>query len=533
MDSILLLLGLSSGMVLASWSLAWSIPMLPYIAGAYSTSLDHAVWSLTFYLLAWALAIVPATWLYQRFGELRMFQFSLLLLMLATLPDVFSDHFGLFLIGRFAQGAAAGFLTPLIRRMLIRYAPPRWQKTAADLSIVTLVLPLLAGPSLAGWIAYSWDWRAAPILTFPIGLLALGAVSALLQDDPREHQRNQAFDWIGLLLLSAASATFQILLNRGEDWNWWDAPAIRYLLALGLVFLIAFILWEREHPHPCLDLSLLRRRNFLLAVPALIFGWGLLLGGNSLFVSALITEANYSAFWAGMVLLPMALSGVPLIAVMGPLSHRVGPRWLASICFVLVAAYGFTTEVNIQSSLASLMLCHLLEGAALGFYLVPLSLIMFSRLPASRIPAAGTLQNFLRILGGAYLSSIFSALWMHHGDYFRAHLVWQSPSAPMQSLSQNWPVQRPEQAQALSDHVLTTQSLALSMQGMLHLWGWMALAVLALLWLTKAPYRRRPGQERRITIEQEIMESVDFEEVPPVSAPDTEPVGTLRQQTSR
>ena len=113
MDSVLLLLGLSSGLLLASWSLAWSIPMLPYIAGAYSTSLDHAIWSLTFYLLAWALAVVPATWLYQRFGELRMFQISLTLLMVATLPDVFSDHFGLFLGGRFLQGTAAGFLTPL------------------------------------------------------------------------------------------------------------------------------------------------------------------------------------------------------------------------------------------------------------------------------------------------------------------------------------------------------------------------------------------------------------------------------------
>ncbi|MBU2824958.1 multidrug efflux MFS transporter, partial [Acidithiobacillus ferrooxidans] len=158
-DSVLLLLGLSSGLLLASWSLAWSIPMLPYIAGAYSTSLDHAIWSLTFYLLAWALAVVPATWLYQRFGELRMFQISLTLLMVATLPDVFSDHFGLFLGGRFVQGMAAGFLTPLTRRLLIRYAPLRWQKTAADLSIVNLVLPLLAGPSLAGWIAYTWDWR--------------------------------------------------------------------------------------------------------------------------------------------------------------------------------------------------------------------------------------------------------------------------------------------------------------------------------------------------------------------------------------
>ncbi|MCL4526330.1 MAG: MFS transporter [Gammaproteobacteria bacterium] len=511
-DSVLLLLGLSSGLLLASWSLAWSIPMLPYIAGAYSTSLDHAIWSLTFYLLAWALAVVPATWLYQRFGELRMFQISLTLLMVATLPDVFSDHFGLFLGGRFLQGTAAGFLTPLTRRLLIRYAPLRWQKTAADLSIVNLVLPLLAGPSLAGWIAYTWDWRAAAVLTFPVGLLALGMVSALLRDDPGEHLR-QPFDWIGLLLLAAWSATFQIVLNRGEDWNWWDAPAIRWLTALGAVLLVAFFLWERDQPHPCLDLRLLRRRNYVLALPALVFGWGLLLGGNSLFVSALISHANYSAFWAGVVLLPMALGGVPLIAVMGPVSHRVNPRWLATICFGFVAIYGFTTRLNLHSNLRSLLLSHLIEGIAIGFYLVPLSLIMFSRLPQSRLPAAATLQNFVRILGGAYLSSAFSALWMRHGDTFRAHLAWQSPTLPLQSLLEHWPVSGPA-AQALSIQHLTTQSAALSMQSMLWLWGWMALAVLALVWLTKGPYRRRAGQVRRVTIEQQIMESAGFDAEP-------------------
>lgn len=510
---LILIGGLSSGLFLAAWSLAWSIPMLPYIAGAYSTSLDHAVWSLTFYLLAWAVGVVPATWVYQRFGELRTYLFSLALLMLATLPDLLSDHFGLFLAGRLVQGFCAGLLTPLTRRMLIRYAPVRWQTSVADLSIINLVFPLLAGPSLAGWIAYTWDWRGAPLLTFPLGFLSLAAVALLLRDDPRERLR-QPFDWVGLFLLALWSGIFQVILNRGEDWDWWDSGRIRWLAAAGAVFLAAFLLWERQHPHPCLDLGLLRRRNFVLAIPALIFGWGLLLGGNSLFVSGLIGQAGYSAFWAGVVLLPMALAGVPLIAMMGPLSHRVNPLWLATLCFLLIAAYGFTTQINMDSSLGSLLFCHFIEGAALGFYLVPLSLIMFSRLPAQRLPAAATLQNFVRSLGGAYLSSIFSALWMRHGDYFRAQLAWQSPQGPLFDLGRRLQGEgmAGQQAHALSVQQLLLQSAALSMQSMLSLWGWMALFVLVLLWLTKGPYRRRRNRPGRITIEEEIMESAGFAE---------------------
>ncbi len=508
---LVLISGLSSGLFLAAWSLAWSIPMLPYIAGAYSTSLDHAVWSLTFYLLAWALGVVPATWAYQRFGEVRTYLFSLALLMLATLPDLLSSHFSLFLAGRLVQGFCAGLLTPLTRRMLIRYAPAHWQTSVADLTIINLVFPLLAGPSLAGWIAYTWDWRGAPLLTFPLGFFSLAAVALLLRDDPRERLR-QPFDWVGLFLLAVWSGIFQVVLNRGEDWNWWDSGRIRWLVAAGVGFLAAFLLWEREHPHPCLDLGLLKRRNFVLAIPALIFGWGLLLGGNSLFVSGLIGQAGYSAFWAGVVLLPMALAGVPLIAVMGPLSHRVNPLWLATLCFLLIAAYGFTTRINTDSSLESLLFCHLLEGAALGFYLVPLSLIMFSRLPAQRLPAAATLQNFVRILGGAYLSSIFSALWMRHGDYFRAHLAWQSPLEPLADLGRRLLGEgmTGQQAHALSIQHLLLQSSALSMQSMLSLWGWMALVALALLWLSKGPYRRRPNRPGLVTIEEEIMESAGF-----------------------
>lgn len=508
-----LIIGLSSGLFLAAWSLAWSIPMLPYIAGAYSTSLDHAVWSLTFYLLAWALGVVPATWVYQRFGEVRTYLFSLALLMLATLPDLLSNHFSLFLAGRLVQGFCAGLLTPLTRRMLIRYAPAHWQMSVADLTIINLVFPLLAGPSLAGWIAYTWDWRGAPLLTFPLGFLSLAVVALFLRDDPRERLQ-QPFDWVGLFLLALWSSTFQVVLNRGEDWNWWDSPRIRWLVAAGSVFLAAFLIWAREHPHPCLDLSLLKRRNFVLAIPALIFGWGLLLGGNSLFVSGLIGQAGYSAFWAGVVLLPMALAGVPLIAVMGPLSHRVNPLWLATICYLLIAVYGFTTQVNANSSLESLLLCHFLEGAALGFYLVPLSLIMFSRLPAQRLPAAATLQNFVRILGGAYLSSTFSALWMRHSDYFRAHLAWQSPIEPLTDLARQLQGKdmSGQQAHAFSIQHLILQSASLSMQSMLTLWGWMALVVLALLWLSKGPYRRRRNRPGRITIEEEIMESAGFTE---------------------
>lgn len=507
--SLLLGLGLSGGMIIASWSLAWSIPMLPYLAGAYSTSLDHAVWSLTFYLVAWALGAVPATWLYRRIGELRSFQLSIALLLVATLPDVLSDHFSLFLLGRFFQGLAAGFLTPLVRRLLIRYAPAQWQGFAADLSVVNLVLPLLAGPSLAGWIAYNWDWRTAPWLTFPVGLLSLGLCSALIPaGDSERHEA--AFDWIGLALLALAAGSVQILLNRGEDWNWWDSARFQELAALAGIFCIAFFVWERHHPYPCLDLSLLKRRNFILPIPALVFGWGLLLGGNSLFVSALIAEAGYTAYLAGLVLFPMALTGVPLIAVMSRVSHWIGPRVLATICFLLVAAYGFSTQVNRSSSFNSLMLAHLIEGAALGFYLVPLSLIMFSRLPSHRLPAAATLQNFIRILGGAYMSSIFSALWLRHGSYFQAHLAWQSPTTPIADFGRNLDSKGIAGKMAIQVHMLETQSLALSMQSMLFLWGLMAVGVLILLWFTKAPFRRRPGQKRRVTIEQEIVESADL-----------------------
>ncbi|MDD5577411.1 MAG: MFS transporter, partial [Acidithiobacillus sp.] len=107
----------------------------------------------------------------------------------------------------------------------------------------------------------------------------------------------------------------------------------------------------------------------------------------------------------------------------------------------------------------------------------------------------------------------FSALWMRHGDTFRAHLAWQSPTLPLQSMLVHWPVSGPA-AQALSIQHLTTQSAALSMQSMLWLWGWMALVVLALVWLTKGPYRRRAGQVRRVTIEQQIMESAGFDAEP-------------------
>jgi len=512
----ILMMGLSSGMFVASWSIAWSIPMLPYIAGAYSTSLDHAVWSLTFYLMAWALGVVPATWVYQRFGEVKTYLFSLSLLMLATLPDVFSNHFSLFLLGRLLQGFCAGLLTPLIRRMLIRFAPSHWQLSVAALSIINIVFPLLAGPSLAGWIAYNWDWRGAPMLTFPLGFFSLTVLILLVRDDITERSQ-QPFDWVGWVLLGCWSAIFQIVLNRGEDWNWWDSMRIRWLVALGFVSLLAFWVWEREHPYPCLDLRLLKRRNFVLAIPGLIFGWGFLLGGNSLFVSGLIGQAGYSAFWAGIVLLPMAIAGVPLIAVMGPLSHRINPLWLATVCFLLIAVYGFSTQVNQHSSLESLILCHFLEGAALGFYLVPLSLIMFSRLPAHRLPAASTLQNFVRILGGAYLSSGFSALWMRHSDYFRAHLAWQSPQDPLMALRNHLLAKEipGKQVDALTLQHLLLQSGALSMQSMLHLWGWMALLVLIPLWFSKGPYRRRPNRETRVTIEEETMENAGFNDQEP------------------
>jgi len=397
---------------------------LPYIAGSLSATNDEATWVLTSYLVANAIVLPASSWFSLRFGRKRFLLFCIFLFTLSSFLCGAATSLGMILLARALQGAGGGALQPLSQSILLETFPPQKRGMAMAVFALGVVVAPVLGPTLGGWLTDTYSWRWAFYINIPVGAFAVFMISRFVEDPPYiKNAHPGKFDGLGLGLLAVWLGALQIILDKGQEDDWFGATWIRWATGILIISFVAFLIREFRHDKPLVDLRVFRHRNF--AIGCLLIGlFGAAIYGLVTLLPLFYQELmGYTALAAGWAVSPRGVGAILAMPMIGYLTAKIDNRLLIAFGFGLFAVTSiWFSEVNLAIGPWSFLWAIVLSGFGSGCVFVPLSTTTMAFLKNEEIGNASGLYNLLRNIGGSIGISIVNTIVARHAQVHRNEL---------------------------------------------------------------------------------------------------------------
>jgi DHA2 family multidrug resistance protein len=303
---------------------------LPHIAGDLSSSQNESTWVLTSYLATNAVVMPISGWLSNTFGRKRFFLICIVGFTLASLLCGLAPNLASLIVLRALQGAAGGGLQPSGQAILADSFPPEKRGMASAIYAIAVVVAPTVGPTLGGWITDNYSWHWIFLINVPVGVALAFLVMALIREQPvaREQGSSSRVDWMGFGLVALSLGCLQIILDRGQDDDWFGSGFITALVLVSAAAFALLIWWELRHPEPMVDLGLMRNRDFAVTFVLMLMLGFMLLGSTYLIPAYAQSLMGYRAVDAGMVLTPGGVVMILLLPLVGRMVNKVDVRML-------------------------------------------------------------------------------------------------------------------------------------------------------------------------------------------------------------
>ena len=398
---------------------------LPHIAGSLSASTDESTWVLTSYLVSNAIVLPATAWLGGLFGRKRFLLVCIGVFTGASILAGAAPTLGTIIVARVLQGAGGGALQPISQAILLESFPAERRGAAMAVFGLGVVVAPILGPTLGGWITDNASWRWIFYINIPVGLAAVFMVRTFIEDPPYLRRRVAGrIDWFGLGLLAVWLGAFQIMLDKGQEEDWFASSWIVILFAIALVGLAAFLARELTTAEPIVDLRVLRDRNFATGVGMITIVGFILYGTIALLPLFLQTLLRYPAIQSGYATSPRGFGAVAAMLIVGRLVGRIDSRWLIGTGFTLLAVSVFLLgRINLDISMSTVVWPQVLNGLAVGFIFVPLSATTVGTLRREEIGNATGIYNLMRNVGGSIGISMVTTLLARHAQVHQATLA--------------------------------------------------------------------------------------------------------------
>ena len=407
---------------------------VPYIAGSLSASNDEATYVLTFYLLSNAVVLPASAWFGLKFGRKRFLITSIVIFTIASFFCGAANSLIVILAARLIQGAGGGALQPISQAILTESFPPEKRGMAMGLFGLGVVVAPVLGPTLGGWLTDNYSWRWAFYINIPIGIIAIFLIMRYIQDPPYiKNAKPGKLDSIGFGLLAVGLGCMQIILDRGQQDDWFGATWVRYAFIMMVLTLGGFIYSQLTREKTLVDLRIFMNRNFAMGC-ILIFMFGAAVySAVTLLPLYYQSMMDYSAWTAGLVVSPRGLGSILAMPLVGLLVARMDSRILVSLGFgifgICSLAWG---NLTLEMSPWSLMLPVVVSGFSLGLVFVPLSVTSLGGLKPQQVGNGSGLYNLMRNIGGSVGISVVQTMLTRRSQYHQTEIVKNLPASGLQ-----------------------------------------------------------------------------------------------------
>lgn len=385
---------------------------LPHMAGSFSVSREESMWILTFYLIASGIVIPMVSWFSKALGRKNFFMFSIILFTVASGLCGISKNLESMILSRILQGIGGGGLLPISQAILLEnFKPQERGKAMAMFGLVIVMAPII-GPVIGGWITENWSWPFIYFINIPIGIVALLLAKIFIYDPPyAQKQQNVKADGIGFFLLSVWLLTLQVVLDKGNNADWFNAPWICWLSAISILTGSLFLISQIINKEALVDLSVFKDKNFLIGTLVQVVMQAVLLGSLAILPQFLQSLMGYDAFKSGLSMMPRGLGALCAIIICGSVSNLVDNRLLVMLGLGCIAGGSWLLgELNLQISVVNIGFPNFLFGVGLGLAMIPIITLSVATLKNEQMTNASGLQNLLKNIGGAFGTSIVATL---------------------------------------------------------------------------------------------------------------------------
>ena len=401
---------------------------LPYMAGNLGASNDQSTWVLTSYLVSNAIILPISGWLAGALGRKRFFMACLSVFTVSSLLCGVAPSLGFLLFFRVLQGAGGGGLQPMAQAILADTFPPQQRGLAFALYGITAIMAPTIGPTLGGWITFNYSWRWIFFINLPVGLATWFLVRRFVEDPPYLSKLKAAgvkLDYIGIALLTLGIGALQVLLDKGQEDDWFGSRFITTLIVVATVCLISLVIWEWFQKAPIIDVRMFQNFNFASA-SLMMFTLGIMLFSSLVLMPQFLqTLLGYTSQLAGLAL---SAGGVVLLIempIMGQLTTKIQARRLIAFGWLAlsIAMYYSTKRIDLQISFSAATWLRITQVIGLGFLFVPITLVAYIGISPEKNNAVAGIINFMRNMGSSVGTSLVTTLIARRSQFHQARLI--------------------------------------------------------------------------------------------------------------
>ncbi len=389
---------------------------LTHIGGSLAASQDESTWVVTSYLVANGIVLPLSGWLAGVMGRKAYFLLSIAGFTAASFACGISTSLPMLIVFRLLQGLAGGGLQPMQMSIVMDAFPPEKRGTAFGITGMTMIIAPILGPTLGGLITDNFSWPWIFFMNIPVGILALFSVNRLVSDPA--HAKAQgllSIDYFGLGLVVVGLGALQIVLDKGQEEDWFASQFILFFTVVSAVSMSAAVIWLLRQKDPIIDIRLFANRSFGMASLMIFFVGFVLYGSSTLLPLLLQSEFGYDATMAGLVLSPGGLALVFLMPIVGKLVNKFHARSLIALgmCVVSIGMW-MTSYITPQTDYDAFVTMRVVQVLGLPFLFIPSSTMAFSDIPAEKGSKASALFSLIRNLGGSIGISILLSYVSRH-----------------------------------------------------------------------------------------------------------------------
>jgi len=400
---------------------------LPHIAGSLGASEDQSTWVLTSYLVSNAIVLPLGGWISNVMGRRNFFVLCITIFTVSSFFCGAAPTLTLLLVFRVLQGAGGGGLQPMAQAIMADSFEPHQRGQAFALYGLVAVLAPSIGPTLGGWITDNYTWRWIFFINIPVGILAFILVTRMVDDPPwikPDRSLLKNIDYLGLSFLTLAMGGMQIMLDKGEENDWFASDFIRFFAVMFIGGMVALVLWEWRRKQPLMNLKLFRFKNFAICCFLMMLVGGVLNANTVLQPQFLQLLLGYNATTAGLALTAGGIALVVVMPLAGIATSKISARTLAVCGFILFAiSFRYAAAVtNLQMSFAEASWLRVVQMLPIPFCFISITNAAYIGLPKEQSNQVAGLINFARNIGGSILIALTNAQVTSRAMWHQQHL---------------------------------------------------------------------------------------------------------------